>query len=230
MRSRAFTIFLFFITLPAWAEGLKDAVLARMDKAASEFKNMTARAAYVTHTDVINEDSPETSTVVMQKVAAGEVRGLINFLGSDKRTVSIENRRVRVYYPKINIVQEFDLGKDGEQLDQFLMIGFGTSGTALAKNYDVTVLPTETVKGLEGIKTIRLQVIPKAGEARKLITKLELWIPETGDPYPVQEKISEPSGDYRLITYTGIKTNQPLPPDALQLKTPQGVKTEYPGK
>jgi outer membrane lipoprotein-sorting protein len=230
MRSRAFTILLFFVTLPAWPDGPKDAILARMDKAASEFKNMTARASYVTHTAVINEDSPETGTVVMQKVAAGEVRGLINFLGTDKRTVSIENRRVRVYYPKIATVQEFDLGKDGEQLDQFLMIGFGTSGTALAKNYDVSVLPTETVKGFEGIQTIRLQVIPKTGEARKLITKLELWIPETGDPYPIQEKISEPSGDYRLITYTGIKTNQPLPPDALQLKTPQGVKTEYPGR
>lgn len=208
----------------------KDAILARMDKAAGEFKNMTARATYVTHTDVINEDSTETGTVVMQKVAPGEVRGLINFLGEDQRTVSIENRKVRVYYPKINTVQEFDLGKDGEQLDQFLMIGFGTSGTALAKDYDVSVLPNETVKGLEGVKTIRLQVIPKTGEARKLVTKVELWIPETGDPYPLQEKISEPSGDYRRITYTDIKTNQPLPPDALQLKPAPGFKTQHPGK
>jgi outer membrane lipoprotein-sorting protein len=230
MLSRAFTTFLFLINLSAAADGPKDAILARMDKAASGFKNMTARATYVTHTDVINEDSRETGTVVMQKVAAGEVRGLIDFLGQDKHTVSIENRKVRVYYPKIKIVQEFDLGKDGEQLYQFVMIGFGTSGTELAKDYDVSVLPTESVKGFEGVQTIRLQLIPKTGEARKYVTKLELWIPETGDPYPLQEKISEPSGDYRRITYTGIKTNQPLPADALQLKTPPGVKTEYPGK
>jgi outer membrane lipoprotein-sorting protein len=230
MRSRAFTTFLFFVALPAWPDGPKDAILTRMDKAASEFKNMTARATYVTHTDVINEDSTETGTVIMQKVGAGEVRGLINFLGTDKRDVSIENRRVRVYYPKINTVQEFDLGKDGEQLDQFLMIGFGTSGIALAKDYDVSRVGTETVKGFEGVQTIRLQMIPKTGQARKYVTKLELWIPETGDPYPLQEKISEPSGDYRLITYTGIKTNQPLPPDALQLKPAQGFKTETPGK
>jgi outer membrane lipoprotein-sorting protein len=230
MRSRAFTTFLFFITLPAWTDDPKVAILARMDKAASGFKNMTARATYVTHTDVINEDSTETGTVVMQKVAADEVRGLINFLEPDKHTVSIENRRVRVYYPKINTVQEFDLGKDGEQLDQFLMIGFGTSGTALAKGYEVSVLPTETVKGFDGVQTIRLQLIPKTGEALKYVTKLELWIPETGDPYPLQEKISEPSGDYRRITYTGIKTNQPLPPDALQLKPAPGFKTEHPGK
>jgi outer membrane lipoprotein-sorting protein len=230
MRSRAFTILLFLINLSAAADRPKETILARMDKAASVFKNMTARATYVTHTDVINEDSPETATVVMQKVGAGEVRGLINFLEPDKHTVSIENRRVRIYYPKMNTVQEFDLGKHGEQLDQFLMIGFGTSGTALAKGYDVSVLGTETVKGFEGIQTIRLQLIPKTGEARQYVTKLELWIPESGDPYPLQEKISEPSRDYRRITYAGIKTNQPLPPDALQLKPARGFKTEYPGK
>jgi outer membrane lipoprotein-sorting protein len=230
MQSRALTILLFLITLPAWPDDRKDAILARMDKAASGFKNMTARATYVTHTNVINDDSTETGTVIMQKLAPGEVRGLINFLGQDQRDVSIANRKVRVYYPKINTVQEFDLGKDGEQLDQFLMIGFGISGTALAKDYDVSVVGTETVKGFEGIQTIRLQMIPRTGEALKYVTRLELWIPQTGDPYPLQEKISEPSGDYRRITYTEIKTNQPLPADALQLKTAPGFKTEHPGK
>jgi outer membrane lipoprotein-sorting protein len=230
MRSRSFTTFLLLVNLSAAAGDPRDAVLARMDKAASGFKNMTARGNYLTHTDVLNEDSTETGTVVMQKVAAGEVKGLINFLGSDKRDVSIENRRVRIYYPKIKTVQEFDLGKHGEQLDQFLMIGFGTSGTALARDYDVKVLGTEHVKGFDGIQTIRLQLIPKTGEALKYVTKLELWIPEMGDPYPLQEKISEPSGDYRVITYTDLKTNQPLPPDALQLKPAPGFKTEHPGK
>ena len=81
------------------------------------------------------------------------------------------------------------------------MIGFGTSGTELAKDYAMSVPGPETVKGLEGIKTIRLRLIPKAGEAREHIKQLELWIPESGDPYPLQEKISAPSGDFRLITY-----------------------------
>jgi len=234
MRSRAFTSFLFLMislsAAPVTPSDAVPAILARMDKAASGFKNMTARATYVIHTDVINEDSTEAGTVVMKKVRAGEVQGLIDFVGLDKRTVAFENRRLRIYYPKMNIIHEFDLGKHGEQLDQFLMIGFGTSGTALAKGYEVSVLGTETVKGFESIQTIRLQLIPKTGEARQYVTQLELWIPESGDPYPLQEKISEPSRDYRRITYTGIKTNQPLPPDALQLKPAPGFKTEYPGK
>ena len=230
MRSRAFTILLFLINLSAAPDGPKDTILARMDKAAIRFKNMTARVTNLVHTDVISEDSTETGTVVMQKIGAGEVRGLINFLASDKRSVSFENRKLSIYYPKINTVQEFDLGKHGEQLDQFLMIGFGTSGTALAKDYDVSVLGTATVKGFEGIQTIRLLLIPKTAEARLYVRQVELWIPETGDPYPVQEKISAPSGDYRVITYTELKTNQRLPAGALQLKTRPGFKTEHPGK
>ena len=230
MRSRAFTTFLFLINLSAAPDGRKDTILARMDKAAIKFKNMTARVTNLVHTDVISDDSTETGTVVMQKVGAGEVRGLINFLTPDKRSVSFENRKLSLYYPKINTVQEFDLGKHGEQLDQFLMIGFGTSGTALAKDYDVSVLRTATVKGFEGIQTSRLLLIPKTAEARLYVRQVELWIPETGDPYPVQEKISAPSGDYRVITYTELKTNQPLPPGALQLKPARGFKTEYPGK
>jgi outer membrane lipoprotein-sorting protein len=230
MRSRAFSTFLFLISLSAVADGPKEAILARMDKAASGFKNMTARITDVVHTDVINEDSPETGTVVMKKVAAGQVQGLIDFLTPDKRTVYFENRKLSIYYPKINTVQEFDLGKHGEQIDQFLMTGFGTSGTALAKDYDVRVQGTETVKGFEGIQTIRLLLLPKTAEWRQYVKQVELWIPETGDPYPVQEKISAPSGDYRVITYTELKTNQPLPPNALQLKPRAGFKTEYPGK
>ena len=233
MRYRALTSLLCLITLSAAPVTPPDrwpSIQARMDKAASGFKSMTARVTSLVHTDVLNEDNTETGTVVMKKVGAGEVRGLIDFQKPDRRTVVFENRRLRIYYPKINTVQEFDLGKHGEQLDQFFMIGFGTSGTALAKDYEVSAEGTETVKGFEGVKTIRLRLIPKRAEALQYVKQLELWIPESGDPYPIQEKISAPSGDYRRITYTELKTNQPLPPDALQLKTEPGFKTESPGK
>jgi outer membrane lipoprotein-sorting protein len=231
MRSRAFTPVL-LIALSASAVTPKDVepILARMDKAAGEFRSMTAHVTNVTHTDVINENSTETGTVVMKKVQAGEVQGLIEFLGRDIRTIAFEKRRLRIYYPKAKTVQEWDLGKHGEQLDQFLMIGFGTSGTSLARDYTVSVVGIETVKGFEGKQTIRLRLVPKTGEAREYLKQLELWIPETGDPYPIQEKISAPSGDYRQITYSDLKPNPPLAADALQLKTAPGVTTEYPGR
>src|SRR5579871_6728533 len=71
-----------------------ESIKARMDKAASEFKNMTANVTYVTHTAVLNEDTPETGTVTME-VQSGEVRGLLNVLTPDKYTIAFEKRLVR---------------------------------------------------------------------------------------------------------------------------------------
>ncbi len=231
MTSRAFAVFLLLANLAARAADSKAELLARMDKASSQFKAMTAEVTYLTHSDVLNDNTTETGSVVMKKMQPGEVQGLIDFIKTpDKRTVTFEKRRVRIYYPKTKIVQEWDLGDQGEQLDQFLMIGFGTSGTALARDYSVKVFPPEAAKGRQGVQAVRLELEPKATKARDYVKKLELWIPASGDPYPLEEKISQPTGDYRVITYSNLQINPPLKPDALELKLPPGVVVEHPGK
>ena len=202
-------------------------VLSRMDKAANDFKSMTAEVTYITHTEVLNEDDKETGTITMKKVQPGEVQSLVDFTSPDRKTVTFEKRRIQEYLPKLKTVQVFDLAKHGEQVDKFIMIGFGTSGTELAKDYDVTMLGMEN---WEGQRTLHLQLIPKAADARQYVQKMELWVPEQGDPYPLHEKILEPSGDYRLVTYSALKINPSLPSDALKLKLPPGVQTVYPGK
>jgi outer membrane lipoprotein-sorting protein len=202
-------------------------ILARMDKAAGEFKAMTAQVTHLEHTDVLNEDTTESGTVTMKKVQPGEVLERVDFTVPDRKTITFEKRHVQEYLPKINTLQVYDLDKHGEQLDRFLMIGFGISGTELAKDYDVTVLGTESIKGQSAI---RLQLNPRATEVRQYVQKIELWIPEQGDPYPLREKIFEPSHDYRLVTYSDLKINPLLQPDAMQLKPPPGVKVEHPGQ
>jgi outer membrane lipoprotein-sorting protein len=202
-------------------------VLSRMDKAANDFKSMTAEVTYITHTEVLNEDDKETGTITMKKVQPGEVQSLVDFTSPDRKTVTFEKRRIQEYLPKLKTVQVFDLAKHGEQVDKFIMIGFGTSGTELAKDYDVTMLGMENWGGQ---LTLHLQLIPKAADARQYVQKMELWVPEQGDPYPLHEKILEPSGDYRLVTYSALKINPSLPSDALKLKLPPGVQTVYPGK
>ncbi len=217
-------------TLELAAAPVSHELLQRFDGGAGRFQAMSARVTYVTHTEVLNEDSTESGDVMMKKLAAGEVQGLINFTAPNRRSVTFEKRKVQVYYPKINTLQIYDLEQHGEQLDKFLMIGFGTSGSELAKDYSMIVAGVEQVKGLQGAQAIHLEFTPKSGEAREYVKKLELWIPEHGDPYPLMEKITEPSGDSRTITYSDLKINPPLQPDALKLKLPAGVKTERPGK
>jgi outer membrane lipoprotein-sorting protein len=215
-------------TLGAASDSLQQ-VLGRMDKAASDFRAMTAQVTRVTHVDVLNEDSTDVGTVIMKKVQPDEVQGRVDFTSPDARTITIAKRRVQEYLPKMNTLEIFDLDKHGAQLDKFFMIGFGTSGTELAANYDVKISGSEQLKE-QTVTVTRLQLIPKSSEVKHYIVKLELWIPEQGDPYPLREKIFEPSGDQITVTYNNLKINPALQPDALQLKLPPGVKTEHPGQ
>ena len=228
MRLGALTVSVFAFALAA--APVTPELLQRLDNAASHFQSMTATVIYLTHTDVIDENTTETGDVVMKKVAPGEVQGLINFTAPNQRSVTYEKRSVQIYYPKIKTLQVYDLEAYGEQLDKFLRIGFGTSGSELAKDYTMTVLGTEPVKEAQGVQGIHLQLIPKSAEVGKYVKRLELWIPEHGDTYPLREKITQPSGDSQTMTYSNLNINPTLPPDALKLKLPAGVKTEHPGK
>lgn len=229
-RPRAFVVCLFLAGALAplgIASGDLREILSRMDKAASEFKAMTAQVSYLTHTEVLNDDTTEIGAVTMKKVQPGEVQGRVDFTSPDPKIITIEKRRVQEYLPKIKTLQIFDLAKQGPQLDTFFLTGFGTSGTELAANYDVSILGSEQ---LSGQTVTALQLIPKNNEWKQYVKKVVLWIPDQGDPYPLREKIFEPSGDYLLVTYSGQKINPPLQSDALQLKLPAGVKTEHPGQ
>src|SRR5258707_12876573 len=108
MQFRAFAAFLLLITATVRSSSSASSplqeVLARMDKAASSFRAMSAHVRYVTHTAILNQDDKESGTVVMRKVAPGEVQGLIEFIEPDARSVQFEKRSLRIYYPKINKV------------------------------------------------------------------------------------------------------------------------------
>lgn len=230
MRAKTFGIAIFALSA-AFAATAKDELqdlMARMDQAAAKFQAMSANVQYITYVKVIDDTSKETGTVKMKKVHQGEIAGRIDFITPDERTVVFQKREARVYTPNIKTVQIYDLGTHGEQLDRFLMIGFGTSGTELAHDYSMKVLGPETVGGK---KTTRLELEPRTDDIKRVVAKLELWIPDAPDePYPWQEKIYQQSGDYRLVNYTDLKINPPLSANALELKLPAGVITQHPQK
>lgn len=208
------------------ADSVQD-LLARMDRAAASFQDMTATVKWTTHIAVIDEDTTETGNVIMKKVQ-NQVEARIDFIGPNARTLAFSKGQAEIYLPKPKIVQVYDLGSKGEKVDRFIMLGFGTSGTELAHDYDMKVLGPDTV---QGVSTEKVQLVPKNPEVQAVVARLELWIPTSGDPYPLQEKAYEKSpGDFVLAVYTDLKINPKLPKDALKLKLPPGVKFEHPQK
>ena len=87
-------------------------LLSRMDQAASSFKAMSSKVKYVTHTAVLDDNSEEGGSVLMKKVRANLVQGLIDFTSPDRRTVTIEQRKVQIYTPNMKTLQIFDGNSD----------------------------------------------------------------------------------------------------------------------
>lgn len=206
------------------AESLKD-VLARMDRASAKFEGMTANLTQVTHTEVINENETVNAAVKLRRTKAG-LTGRVDFSGTNQKVVSVDARKVRVYYPKSNLVEFYDVGKYGNQLDQFLLLGFGTSGQELQRDYKVKLIGTENIGGKPAV---HLELVPKSKQALDILKKADLWLAADAD-YPLQEKIHKNDQDYTLITYTDVKLNPSLSNKDLELVLPAGVKQVTPQK
>lgn len=188
---------------PDTADSVDD-VLARMDRAAASFRTLTADVRYVQHTAVINEENIDTGTLRLKR-AKRDMQMLVNFNPPDEKTLAVHGQTAEVYNPKIKEVDEYDIGKNKAAVDQFLLVGFGTSGKDIAAAYQIKRIGSEAVSGTDAT---RLELTPKSPEVLKNMTKLELWIAD-GEAYPVQQKFYFPSGDYRLVTYTNVKVNPP---------------------
>jgi len=200
-----------------------DEVFSLIDKSAAGFQSMTATLTRLDHTAIIDDTSKESGRIAMRKLKPGDVRMLIEFTEPDQRAIAFADRKVEVYYPKIKTVQVYDLGRYRNLVDQFLLLGFGSSSAELKKNYAVKLAGAEQ---LMGDTVSRLELTPKSAAAKEHLVKVELWL--NGEGYPLQQKFYRPSDDYTLVTYRDLKVNPDLPPRALALKLPDGVKRQYP--
>lgn len=199
-----------------------EAVLARMDKAAPTFKAMSANVRMVTHTAVLNDNTVETGTFEMQKVKGKDVRAIMNLSENGGREIGFFGKIVRIYYPNLNTYQDYAVGRS-DLLNQYLLLGFGSSGKDLSKGYSITADGTENINDQT---TTKLVLIPKDPAELQHLTKVEVWIPNE-KAYPIQQEFYEPSGNSRKVTYSNVDINPPaMMNHTLELKLPHGAKKQ----
>ncbi len=217
-------IILFFLMSSGFAETVSE-TLARLDREAGSFHQATAHLTRLTYTAILKDTTKETGELRLSREGK-KVLVRIEMQDPDARSYSFEGATGLVYYPKINTVQVWDLGKNRSLIDQFLLLGFGSSGKALAKNYAISAAGEETI---EGRRTTHLVLTPKSATLRDQFSKIELWIPLDA-PYAIRQKLHQSGGDYYLVTYSDVRLNPGLPDAAFRLKPPPDAKREYPQK
>jgi outer membrane lipoprotein-sorting protein len=191
-------------------------ILKQVDRGAKEFQSLTADVERTKVTVVVDDHSTESGQIRMRR--DGKMR--IDLTVPDPRTILRVNDKLYIYNPKIRRVEEYDLGRHRALLDQFILLGFGTTADSLRKNYLVSV---DGEEALGGHKTVRLQLTPKDDEVRKEISRIDLWL-DQATWMPAQQKFYETgSGDYFTVRYTNVTRNVPIPDTRFRQNWPAGV-------
>ena len=201
-----------------------EAVFARLDKSSQQFKAVAADIKRDVHTAIVNDDAIETGTIKVKR-DKGSTHMLIDFSGKDSKTVAFDGSTVSIYYPKIKTVQIYEVGDKRSLIDQFLLLGFGSSSADLQAHYDVTWVGAETI---DGKAASHIQLIPKSKDVLMRLKKAELWIADSNG-MPLQQRfLTSSSGDATLVTYTNSKLNPTLTEGSLKLNYPKGVQIQHP--
>lgn len=204
----------------ARAESL-DAIFARMDKAAKEFKSASANLHESQYTAVIQETSQEDGLLRVRR-GKGGMKLRVDFSKPNERTVALEGNKLMIYYPKGNTEEVYDVSKytSAATIEQLLLLSFGAaSGAELKKSYTVTSGGTETV---DGKTATRMELVPKSEEMRKVFLRIVLWIPE-GDTRALKEKVDK-GKDYTEWTYSNVAVNGAVSESEVTLKVPSNAR------
>ena len=193
-----------------------DNVLKQMDAQAASFHSLTADLERTKVTVVVNDKSIESGKISVRS----DDKMRIEVTQPDARTILRDGDNFYIYNPKIHRVEEYNLGKKKSVVDQFLLLGFGTSGSSLKESYTVTL---EGEDAIENRKVLLLELLPKTDDVRKQLSKIQLWLDETSW-LPVQQQFFETgSGDYFIIRYRNINRNVRIPDSEFKPHWPRGT-------
>ena len=193
-----------------------EGVLDQLDIAAKSFRSLSADVERTKVTVVVNDRSTSTGSIL--------VRGdkmLLDFKSPDPRTILRTGDSLFIYTPGLKRVEEYNLGKRRDLLDQFLLLGFGTEGKQLRKSYLITLMGEDK---LDDRKTVRLELTPKSEAVRNQISKIEIWLDEASWLAVQQQFYEAGSGDYSIVRYTRMVRNPPISESAFKPHWPRGTQ------
>jgi outer membrane lipoprotein-sorting protein len=203
------------------AKWTTESVLGMMDRSAKGFRSLTADIENTKYTAVVKDTSTETGKIWVRH----DQKMRIEFTKPEPRTILRTGNSLFLYNPKLNRVEEYDLGKNSAMVDQYIRLGFGTKSEDLKKSYVVAFTGEEE---LDKRKAVLLELTPKSEQMRSQITRIQMWIDEA-TWLPIQQKFYETgSGDYILFHYTNALEDLKINESEFKQDWPKNASHEKP--
>ena len=193
-----------------------DSAVKQLDRQGSDMESVLAEV-------VIDYSGGDES---LDRVKAGRIyinsRGEVRLSASDPEglVVLMENRTVHYYYPNESRVDEYSLSKHPGRLEQFVPLGFSTTGRDLDRDFLVTFIGEESS---DGRRLLGLELTPKSDDLRAVVARMQIWVDEASW-LPARQVITRSAGqDTLTINYSGTARNLSLNPKLFDDDWPRGT-------
>jgi outer membrane lipoprotein-sorting protein len=190
-------------------------VLVKMDETAKTFRTAQANFTWTQYNSVVNDTTDKQQGKIYFRRSGPEIQMAADIMQPDTKQVIFAHGKIQVFQAKTGVVDVYDAGAHREEVESFLVLGFGAGGHDMLKLFDVKYLGTETI---EGRQTAKLDLTPKSEKLRQNVAHIFLWIDlETG--FSLQQQLFQNSGDYRMANYSDIQTHPKISDNVFKLKS-----------
>ena len=197
--------------------GELDAILRQMDAASAKFKSAEADFQWDFYERVVKQTTTQHGSIYFKKNGANLEMGA-KIDPPTAKFFSFKDGKLIVFDPGTHDLKLFASGKNRAQYESFLTLGFGGSGSELAKAWTITDLGTEPLSdGKTTVATTKLDLVSKDPNVRNMFTHIVIWV----DPVrgiSLKQQFFTPSEDYRTTIYSNIRYNQPIDTKPYQYK------------
>ena len=194
-----------------------------MDAAAANFQTTQADFVWDQYQRVVDETDTQKGTVYYRR-SGKEIEMMADIKEPEQKFLLYKDGKLQVYQPKIEQVIQYTAGANHNEIESYLVLGFGGSGQDLKNAFDVTYQGEETI---DNIATAKLHLTPKSEKVRNYFTEAFLWI-DLNRGISLQQKFMQSQGDYRLAKYSAVKVNAKISNDVFRLKTTGKTKIVSP--
>ena len=198
--------------------GELDAVVRQMDAASAKFKSAEADFRWDFYERVVKETTTQTGNIYFLK-NGGKLEMGAKVAPPQGKFIEYKNGTLRLYDPTSNHITILNAGKNQAQYESFLTLGFGGSGSDLAKAWTIADLGPESLNdGQKMVETRKLDLVSKDPNVRNMFTHITIWVDPTR-AISLKQQFFTPSGDYRTAIYTNILYDQPVNTKPYAIKT-----------
>jgi outer membrane lipoprotein-sorting protein len=191
-------------------------VLHQLDTASSKFHNVQSDVSYDNYTRVVRDHSIETGTIYVERSGKGQQMGAVFFNStpdgkptkSPAKILVYDGSTLQMYSPGTNQDDVFKAGANQAKYESFLTLGFGGSGSDLAKAWTITYDRNEPLSdGTKQVNTAKLILVSKDPGVSDMFTRVTIWVdPQRG--ISLKQLFEQPDGDSRTTTYSNIRLNE----------------------